>query len=187
MYVKFHLMVGDRLAFRTRIVEIVPYDPTWKAAFEKLQALLMSIVGDLALRIEHVGSTAVEGLAAKPIIDIDVVIESMALFPAVKDKLERAGCNHLGDLGVEGREAFSYDQPAGTMPCHLYVCPQDGKGYREHIALRDYLRQHPEVRDAYASLKRSLAEKYRYDVDSYCESKTAFIEGILKQTFYDGG
>ena len=123
------------MEFKTKVVEIAPYDPNWKTEFEKLHAQLMPLVGDLALHIEHVGSTSVEGLAAKPIIDVDVVIESMAVFPAVKDRLERAGYTHMGTMGVEGREVFHYGQHEGFMRHHLYVCPQDGKGYLEHVAL----------------------------------------------------
>ena len=172
------------MEFKTRVVEIVPYDPAWKAEFDKLRVMLTTIVGDLELDIEHVGSTAVEGLAAKPILDIDIVIESMAVFPAVKERLEQAGCTYLGNLGIEGREVFHCERYEGFMRYHLYVCPQDGKGYREHIALRDYLRQHSEAREAYASLKRDLAEKFRYDVDAYCDHKTDFIRGILNRTLY---
>ena len=172
------------MTFRTEVVNIVTYNPLWKAEFEKIRSALNALAGDLVLGIEHVGSTAVEGMAAKPIIDIDVVMESYEVFPMIQHRLEQAGYTHLGTLGVEGREVFDGGQDPGWMPCHLYVCSQDGKAYLEHIALRNYLRQNAEARQAYARLKENLAERYHQDVDAYCENKTAFIQQILNQTLY---
>ena len=86
-----------------RRIEVHPYNPTWKTAFLELQAMLQGILGDLVLSIEHVGSTSVEGLAAKPIIDIDVVMESYEVFPSIVERLAAAGFEHRGDLGIAGR------------------------------------------------------------------------------------
>lgn len=163
-------------------VRVVPYDPQWPMEFAKLAKVLSGYIGDLALRIEHVGSTSVEGLAAKPILDIDVVISSHGVLPQVIERLAGAGYVHEGNLGVEGREAFRRVYEDGLMRHHLYVCPQDGRGYLEHIALRDYLRRNAEVREAYATLKQRLAEEFRYDIDQYSENKTGFVQEILKHT-----
>ena len=81
---------------KARRIEVVPYDPAWKAEFQKLKAMLMGYIGDLVLDIEHVGSTSVEGLAAKPIIDIDVVMESYDVFPAIVERLAKEGFEHRG-------------------------------------------------------------------------------------------
>nr|WP_255680665.1 GrpB family protein [Methanosarcina sp. DH2] len=88
------------------IVRVVPYDPRWKNEFLKIKAMIVDCAGDLVNSVDHVGSTAVDGLASKPIIDIDVVIDSDDIFPAVKDRLSKIGFEHEGNLGVEGREAF---------------------------------------------------------------------------------
>lgn len=165
-------------------VQVVPYDPQWPLAFAKLAEVLSGYIGDLALRIEHVGSTSVEGLAAKPILDIDVVIARYDVLPQVIDRLAKAGYIHEGNLGVEGREAFRRTDDNGFMRHHLYVCPQDGRGYLEHIALRDYLRSNAAAREAYADLKQRLAAEFRCDSKAYGERKTAFVHGILKQTLY---
>src|SRR5512145_273306 len=101
-------------------VVIVDYDPSWPDVFEDLRARLLRALGDLVMAIEHVGSTAVPGLAAKPIIDIDVVIPSVSDLPAAIQRLAEIGYAHRGDLGVPGREAFS--QPADLPRHHLYVC-----------------------------------------------------------------
>ncbi len=163
----------------TRRIEVHPYDPAWKTVFLELQAMLQGILGDLALSIEHVGSTSVEGLAAKPIIDIDVVMESYEAFSAIVERLAAAGYEHRGDLGIAGREAFKRTFEDGFMSYHLYVCPKDGEELRRHLALRDYLRTHPDARDAYGALKMANAEKFRYDIDGYIEAKGPFIRDIL--------
>src|SRR6202043_4135643 len=98
--------------------------------------------------------TAVSGLAAKPVIDIDVVMGSDADLPLVISKPALLGYDHRCDLGVPGREAFR--PPPGDFPHHLYVCPPDSQEYRRHIAFRDHLRTHPEDANAYATLKRRL-------------------------------
>ncbi len=164
-----------------RRIEVFPYNPAWKTAFLELQAMLQGILGDLALCIEHVGSTSVEGLSAKPIIDIDVVMDSYEMFPAIVGKLAAAGFEHRGDLGIQGREAFKRTFEDGFMAYHLYVCPKDGEELRRHLTLRDYLRTHPDARDEYGALKIANADKYRYDIDGYIEAKGPFIRAILEK------
>lgn len=162
------------------IVRVVPYDPEWKNEFLKIKAMIIDCAGDLITGVEHVGSTAVEGLASKPIIDIDVVIDSYDVFPAVKDRLSKIGFEHEGNLGVEGREAFKRTFVDDFMPYHLYVCPRDGKGYLEHIVFRDYLRNHPEAVKAYEELKMKLAEPFKTDITAYVNGKNEFVQSILR-------
>lgn len=161
------------------IVRVVPYNPEWKNEFLKIKAMLDASVDDLIISIDHIGSTAIEGLAAKPIIDIDVVIDSYDIFPAVKDRLSKIGFEHEGNLGVEGREAFKKTFVDDFMPYHIYICPKDGRGHLEHIAFRDYLNSHPEAMKAYGELKTKLAEQFRTDITSYVNAKQGFIQNIL--------
>jgi GrpB-like predicted nucleotidyltransferase (UPF0157 family) len=163
------------------IVRVVPYNPEWKTEFLKIKSMISDCVGDLTTGVEHVGSTAVEGLASKPIIDIDVIIDSYDIFPAVKERLAKIGFKHEGNLGVEGREAFNRTFIDEFMPYHLYVCPEDGKGHLEHIAFRDYLRKHPEAVKAYGELKMRLAEQFRTDITAYVNAKNDFIQNVLKK------
>lgn len=167
------------IAEKTKIVEVVPYNPEWKVEFNRIKEQLLSYIGDLILKIEHVGSTSIEGLAAKPIIDIDVVMESYEDFPRIVERLQLHGYVHQGNLGIEGREAFKRSYDDGFMKYHLYVCPKDGKGYLEHIAFRDYLRSNTAARKEYEEIKQRLAQEYRYDIDAYCEGKTAFVDTVL--------
>ncbi|MEY8348173.1 GrpB family protein [Bacillus cereus] len=167
------------MAEKTRIIEIMPYNPEWKTEFKKIKMMIESYIGDLILRIEHIGSTSIEGLAAKPIIDIDVVIESYDILPDIIQRLEKEGYKHQGNLGIEGREAFQRTFKDDFMKYHLYVCPKDSKGYLEHIALRDHLSSNKAARTEYEALKYKLAENYRNDIDRYCKGKTDFIKEVL--------
>jgi GrpB-like predicted nucleotidyltransferase (UPF0157 family) len=132
-------------------------------------------------------STSVPGLAAKPILDVDVVIESARALPGAIAKLATVGYEHQGDLGIPGREAFR--NPSRDVPRdgsgrewpehHLYVCAEDSRELARHVALRDHLRAHPAAAREYGDLKRSLARQHPTDIDSYIRGKTAFIEAIL--------
>jgi GrpB-like predicted nucleotidyltransferase (UPF0157 family) len=158
-------------------VELSDYDPGWPAAFALLRDRVHGALGPLALRIEHVGSTAVPGLAAKPIIDLDVVIANMAVLPRVIAGLAALGYQHEGDLGLRGREAFA--SPEGTPAHHLYVCPAGSPELARHLAFRDYLRGDRGQARAYADLKRGLARQFGADREAYTRGKTAFIERAL--------
>src|SRR5262245_7899068 len=124
-------------------IVVVEYDPNWPAVFEQLRLGIWPAISDLATSIEHVGSTSVAGLAAKPIIDITVVVPTAADVPLAINRLSALGYVHQGNLGVEGREAFQ--APCSMPRHHLYLCPSDSLALRNHLVLRDHLRTHPEV------------------------------------------
>ncbi|HEY0615022.1 MAG TPA: GrpB family protein [Candidatus Elarobacter sp.] len=163
---------------RAEPVVVVPYDPSWATAFEALRDRIAPALAGLAAGIEHVGSTAVPGLDAKPVVDIDVVIRHAEDLPEVVRRLGTLGYAHLGDLGIVGREAFR--SPPGLPRHHLYVCAAGGAALQAHLILRDALRADPELTAAYAALKRELAARYRHDRDSYAEGKSAFIAALLR-------
>jgi GrpB-like predicted nucleotidyltransferase (UPF0157 family) len=159
-------------------VLVVDYDPRWARDFEMLRARIWPVIEDFAISIEHVGSTSVLGLAAKPILDIDVIVDSEHGARLAIERLANLGYTHRGNLGIEGREAFR----AGVNdPAHnLYVCRQDSEALRDHLTFRDYLRAHSEAAQAYADLKRALADRFPDDIDGYATSKTDFVTGVLK-------
>lgn len=159
-------------------ITVVDYDPQWPAVFETLRAVIAGAIGDLALAIEHVGSTAVTGLAAKPIIDMDVLLRSASDFSLCVQRLTGIGYEHRGDLGIPEREAFA--APPSRPAHHLYVCPPESREFRRHVALRDYLRTHPADASAYGELKRSLAVRYRAERAAYADGKREFIESLLR-------
>jgi GrpB-like predicted nucleotidyltransferase (UPF0157 family) len=160
-------------------VVIVDYDPTWPDTFAQLRDRVAAALGPLAVAIEHIGSTAVPGLAAKPIIDLDVVIANRADLPAVMQRLRPLGYHHEGDLGVPGREAFT--TPAGVPPHHLYVCVVGTPALNRHLAFRDALRADPAAAHAYGDLKRTLAARLSHDRVAYTEAKTGFVERVLAE------
>lgn len=159
------------------MIEVLDYDPRWAARFQQLHDLIWPRIKDSALSIEHVGSTSVPGLAAKPVIDIDIVIDSQVVFPKIKDQLAQLGYTHRGNLGIPGREAFSASR--STIRHHLYVCVQGNLALRNHLALRDHLRRNSGAAEAYSRLKRDLAARFPDDMDRYIEGKTEFILAIL--------
>jgi GrpB-like predicted nucleotidyltransferase (UPF0157 family) len=161
-----------------RSVVVVDYDPNWPLVFEQLRARAWSVVSDVAVGIEHVGSTSVPGLAAKPIIDISIVVRSADDVPLAIERLAPLGYVHLGNLDVEGREAFA--SPDGSPAHHLYVCPQGGLGLVNQLAVRDFLRAHPEAARAYGELKKRLAVEFPHDIESYVYGKTDFVLDVLR-------
>ena len=157
---------------------VVPYDAAWESAFAAIKTELEAAIGDLCLAIEHVGSTAVPGLAAKPCIDIDVVIEDDTAFRDVSERLAAIGYFHEGDLGISGREAFAYTDKPHLMKHHLYVCPQNSEELHRHITFRDFLRAHPDAADRYGRVKQDAAALFRDDIDRYIAYKTPCIEAL---------
>jgi GrpB-like predicted nucleotidyltransferase (UPF0157 family) len=162
-------------------VVICDYDPAWPGRYETLRARLASALGDLAATIEHLGSTSVPGLAAKPVIDLNIVLRSSADLPEVIRRLASLGYVHEGDLGIPGREAFATPPGYSRHDHHLYVCAPDWQGHADQLAFRDYLRSHPKTAAAYARLKRMLAAKYRDNRSAYANAKAGFVASVLKR------
>lgn len=165
---------------RTKKVIVLPYDASWKTAFNDIRRELEAALGDLAVSIEHVGSTSVEGLSAKPIIDIDVVIRDYSVFDAVVRKLASVGYIHEGDLGIKDREAFKYTHKPHLQKHHLYVCPQDSAELRRHITFRDFLRSNPDAVQEYSAVKETAARLYPEDIDGYIAFKSPCIERLYR-------
>jgi GrpB-like predicted nucleotidyltransferase (UPF0157 family) len=163
-----------------RNVVVLPYDNNWKTEFDKIKSELLAAFGDFVLSIEHVGSTSVIGLYAKPIIDIDIVVENDK-FELVKNNLEVIGYSYEGDLGIAGREAFKYSEKLHLMEHHLYVCAKDAAELKRHIMFRDYLRTHDTDRDKYSEIKIEMAKNFPHDIDNYINGKQHFILGIYKK------
>ena len=162
---------------RTKHIVVLPYDEEWKQDFIDIKNEIMDAIGTFAIAIEHVGSTSVEGLAAKPIIDIDVVVKSGNVERAIR-ALENIGYIHEGNLGIEGREAFAYEGKEHLQAHHLYVCPENSEELRRHLAFREYLRTNQVAREKYGSIKLEAAKLYPDDIEKYIEYKSPIIEEI---------
>ncbi len=156
-----------------------PYNPKWALEFDLLHNYIWPHISDVALTLEHVGSTSVPGLAAKPIIDLTIVASEENKIPLIIARLDSMGIKHKGNLGIEGREAFSSLQ---SHPEHnLYACVISSQPLKNHITIRDTLRSNPKLAKEYAELKYFLSSKYENDIDSYVEGKSSFLLSILKR------
>ncbi|MCL1819101.1 MAG: RNA 2',3'-cyclic phosphodiesterase [Oscillospiraceae bacterium] len=161
-------------------IVVEPYNPQWAREFERIREYLASNLGYLAVAIHHVGSTSVTGLAAKPIIDIDIEIALYEVFPQVCEKLAVAGWRHDGDYGIAEREAFNPIKQFDFMRHHLYVCPSDSAEMIRHLKFRNYLRGDKAAADEYGKLKQQLAVKHGNDIDAYIDGKSEFIKRIIE-------
>jgi GrpB-like predicted nucleotidyltransferase (UPF0157 family) len=178
-----HEVGQGRYVTRARAVEVVPYDEEWPRIFEGIHARVWPAVQHAALRMEHVGSTSVPGLHAKPVLDICIVVPSKRDVPFVIKGLAGLGYVHRGNLGVPDREAFA--RPEHLPRHHMYVSPRGALSLKNQLGVRDYLRSHPDAAKEYGDLKLSLARRFPEDIDSYIAGKTEFILAILRRIGFD--
>ena len=160
---------------KTSRVTVLPYDKAWKTAFDAIKTEVEVALGGLAIAVEHVGSTAVEGMSAKPCIDLDVVIADYGVLSEAVARLATIGYVHEGNWGIEGREAFDYKDKPHLYKHHLYVCPRDSRELHRHVVFRDYLRAHPEAAARYSVVKEEAARLYPHDIDGYMAYKSGVI------------
>jgi GrpB-like predicted nucleotidyltransferase (UPF0157 family) len=166
------------------MITITAYDPAWPTMFEREAARLRENLGGLALRIEHVGSTAVPGLAAKPVIDIQISVASLASdVGACTALLADAGYAHV-DLGAFDKVYPFFQRPAiWPSTHHVHLCDAGKEQEWRHLTFRDHLRRYPEVAAAYAALKRRLAAEHlgrtQQEREQYSLGKKGFVEAVL--------
>jgi GrpB-like predicted nucleotidyltransferase (UPF0157 family) len=166
------------------------YDPQWKIDFHKIKQELQQSLKGIEIKIEHVGSTSVMDLAAKPIIDIDIIYYQIAKFVDVKKRLEKLGYFHNGNQGIEGREVFNRpylnirNEILDNISHHLYVCLNNSNELQRHLDFRNYLRNNQSARKQYEKIKYSISYEAGHDKTIYAKLKEieakAFIEQILE-------
>ena len=166
---------------QTAKVIVLPYDKAWKSAFEAIKQQVELALGNLILGIEHIGSTAVEGMSAKPCIDLDVIIKDYTVFDEVVAKLHAIGYFHEGNLGIKDREAFGYENKPHLFRHHLYVCPQNSEELHRHIKFRDFLRSNPDAVAKYSQTKEQASKLFPNNIDKYIEYKSPCIKELYKQ------
>jgi putative glutamine amidotransferase len=162
---------------RTRAYALEPYDPTWPERFEGEALRLRVALGDRAVRIDHVGSTSVPGLAAKPVVDIQVSVRSIEPRADYLEPLRQLGYRWAIDPWPGDHEFFSREED-GERNYHVHLCVAGGRWERRHLAFRDWLRSHPDDATAYERLKRELAARHPRDIHGYTDAKTDFIREI---------
>jgi len=168
------------LGLEKGFVKILPHNEQWHELFAEERARLEDAIGEFVVAIEHIGSTSVCGIAAKPILDIAVAINDQASGERCVAPLENIGYIYRGENGIAGRFYFVKGAPARTH--HLHMLLADSDELRNHLAFRDYLRQNRETAAEYDRLKKDLASRYRNDRDAYLDGKAEFVEKILKKS-----
>jgi len=161
-------------------VELASYRPEWKHRYEAEVERLEAIAGDSLHEFEHIGSTAIEGMAAKPIIDLLAVADDVDETGELIDLLETNGYEYRPSGDVRDRR-FLAKGPRTNRTHYLSLCERESTFYTEKLAFRDYLRTHPDTAAEYEALKRNLAEQYPDDRATYTERKDEFIEEVLKR------
>jgi len=158
-----------------RKIELVPGNHNWRQAFEK-EARKIEKIFPNQVAIHHIGSTAIEGIKAKPVIDILLVVEDISIVDDCVKRMEGLGYIFRGENGLPGRRYFEKGYPVHTH--HLHVFERDSPEIERHLAFRDYLNNHPEEAQVYSALKEKLAAEYRTDPEGYTEAKGDFIRAV---------
>lgn len=160
-----------------RKIEVTDYCPEWTKMYKTEAKKIRAILGKNCIGIYHIGSTAVKGMPAKPIIDIMPIVKDISLTDALNGEFEALGYECRGEFGIPGRRFYAKGQEERTH--HIHIFEQSNQAdISRHLAVRDYLAAHPARAEEYGKLKRELAEKYTYDNDGYCDGKEAFMKEL---------
>lgn len=166
------------IGLRQGQVRLVQPSSDWARRYLREKRRLARYLPKRGVVIEHIGSTAIPGLAAKPIIDIAVKIPSLKRIASMVTALERAGYTYKGEYGLPGRHFFARGTPVTQ---HLHVVQSGSEHWMRWIVFRDYLRDHPLETEAYNNLKRDLARRFAHNRDAYTKAKTPYIQGVLRR------
>jgi GrpB-like predicted nucleotidyltransferase (UPF0157 family) len=165
---------GKIEATMSRIVKMHPHNQDWAAEYQTIAAQLKPIFGKQLLLIEHIGSTSIPGIKAKPIIDVLIAVTDIGRVTEIVPAMETLGYDFRGERGIPGRQYFRME-PDSSSGIHIHVYQQGHEAITEKLDFRDYMRTHPDRAQAYSQLKEKLAEKFRQDRVTYTESKADFI------------
>ncbi len=160
---------------RKRVIEVVNHNNEWENAYEKEAAKIKNIIKN-TIAIHHIGSTAIKGIKAKPVIDILVEVKNITKVDEYNKRMEKIGYMAKGEFGIPERRYFQKGEPQHTH--HVHVFEIGNPEISRHICFRDYLNSHPEEAEQYSVLKEKLAEEYRHDAVGYSEGKSSFIKEI---------
>ncbi len=167
-------------------VEIVDYDPQWPVVYGEEKGRILDVIGRRIVAIEHVGSTAIPGLAAKPIIDIMVAVRRLADAEECIEPLQSIGYEYVPEFEAELPERrFFRKGPPEARTHHIHMIELTSEFWERHLLFRDYLRSHPDVAQQYYKLKKELADRYGSDREAYADAKTPFIESVLAMAHVD--
>jgi GrpB-like predicted nucleotidyltransferase (UPF0157 family) len=158
-----------------RQVTVVPHDPQWPAAFERAAREVKDALGESLVAIHHIGSTAIPGIHAKPIIDMMAVASELSFVDQHAERMRQIGYEALGEFGIAGRRYFRRDSSAGVRTEQVHTFSAGSPHVLRHLAFRDFLRAHPDIAREYSQLKQRLAAAHALDLEAYMDGKDAFI------------
>lgn len=159
-----------------RQVAVVPHDPVWREAFEAEAKLVAAALGGNVSAVHHVGSTAIPGIYAKPVIDLLVEVRDLSEVDRRSPSMASEGYEVMGEYGIPGRRYFRKDDEAGVRTHHVHVFEAGSAEVVRHLAFRDYMLAHPSDAQEYSELKRGLAQQHPQDMDGYIDGKDGFIK-----------
>lgn len=157
-------------------VEVVPHDPRWRDAFEAEAGRVAAALGETVVAVHHIGSTAIPGIYAKPVIDLLVEVGDINDVDARGAAMESLGYEVMGEYGIPGRRFFRKDDPEGVRTHNLHVFEAGSAQVVRHLAFRDYMIAHPADAREYSELKRRLAQEHPRSIDGYMDGKDGFIK-----------
>ena len=163
------------------MIVLAPYDPAWPAAYRHEAATLTATLGDAFLSLEHIGSTAVPGVLAKPVIDMLAIASDVTALDTRSQDFVALGYQVMGEFGIPGRRYFRKDDPTGRRTHQIHAFSRGAEETDRHLNFRDYLRAHPAVASAYAAVKRELVTKCIDDMACYSDGKTSFIRDVERK------
>lgn len=167
-------------------VQIVDPDPHWPAIYAEWEQRIRTALGDTAVDVQHIGSTSVPGLPAKPVVDIDVTVPDLEDEAAFTPGL--LGLGLILAIREPEQRFFRPDVAAGAARVvHVHVCAAGSDWFRDDLLFRDYLRAHPARRDAYRDLKRDFARRLGHDRSAYTDAKTGFVRETVRLAAQDRG
>jgi GrpB-like predicted nucleotidyltransferase (UPF0157 family)/gamma-glutamylcyclotransferase (GGCT)/AIG2-like uncharacterized protein YtfP len=162
-------------------ISVLPHDPNWKSAFEKEATQLRSALGSSVTAIHHIGSTAISGIYAKPVIDVLVEVIDIDDIDEQRSEMESIGYEVMGEFGIPGRRYFRKDDEDGARTHQLHVFAAGSRQVTRHLAFRDFLITHPRAAKEYSDLKIKLAAEHLHDMEPYMDGKDPFIKAIDAQ------
>jgi GrpB-like predicted nucleotidyltransferase (UPF0157 family) len=161
-----------------RTVEVLPHDPEWQNAFAVESKSIAEALGETVVAIHHIGSTAIPGIYAKPIIDFLVEVSDLRKVDEQHMTMALLGYETMGEYGIPGRRFFRKNNSAGVRTHHIHTFMIGSAPVERHLAFRDYLLAHPETAQQYSHLKRELAKKYPQNIDRYMDGKDELIKAV---------
>lgn len=159
-----------------RKIEVVPYNPNWVMMYEEEAARIKKVMNTILINITHIGSTAIPGIKAKPVIDILVEVKDIGEVEQYNNEMEKLGYEPMGEYGIPGRRFFI--KGGNNRTHHIHVFQEGNKEIERHLNFKEYLIAHPDVAKEYSKLKEKLAAEFTYDIENYVKGKSELIQEI---------